>query len=108
MSRFSSVVLNCRILLPRAIGSATSIMPSHARRQAMSYKEHAGRETQCRDGPTSTLTLEQKVDAKLLREIAPVSVRLQNGRQTKIHYERGIPPWVAARFRDLFSTRAKP
>jgi ATP-dependent helicase-like protein len=52
--------------------------------------------------------LEQKVDSKLLREIAPVSVRLQNGRQTKIHYERGRPPWVASRLQDFFGMRHTP
>jgi ATP-dependent helicase HrpB len=52
--------------------------------------------------------LEQKVDSKLLREIAPVRVRLQNGRQTKIHYERGRPPWVASRLQDFFGMRDTP
>jgi ATP-dependent helicase HrpB len=52
--------------------------------------------------------LEQIVDSKLLREIAPVSVRLQNGRQTKIHYERGRPPWVASRLQDFFGVRDTP
>jgi ATP-dependent helicase HrpB len=37
-----------------------------------------------------------------------VSVRLQNGRQTKIHYERGRPPWVASRLQDFFGMRDTP
>lgn len=49
--------------------------------------------------------LEQKLDSKLLREIAPVSIRLLNGRQTKIHYEHGRRPWVASRLQDFFGMR---
>jgi ATP-dependent helicase HrpB len=52
--------------------------------------------------------LEQKVDSKLLREISPTSIRLQNGRQTKIHYEHGRPPWVASRLQDFFGMRDTP
>jgi ATP-dependent helicase HrpB len=52
--------------------------------------------------------LEQKIDSKLLREIAPVSVRLQNGRQTKIHYERGKPPWISSRLQDFFGMHDTP
>ncbi|NYF78875.1 ATP-dependent helicase HrpB [Granulicella arctica] len=52
--------------------------------------------------------LEQKMDARRLQEIAPVSVRLQNGRQTKIHYESGKPPWIASRLQDFFGMRETP
>lgn len=52
--------------------------------------------------------LEQKVDSKILREIAPPSLRLQNGRQTRIHYEHGRPPWVASRLQDFFGMRDTP
>jgi ATP-dependent helicase HrpB len=52
--------------------------------------------------------LEQKIDAKVLREVAPVSVRLQNGRQTKIHYERGKSPWIASRLQDFFGMHDTP
>jgi ATP-dependent helicase HrpB len=41
--------------------------------------------------------LERSMNGQRLHEIAPVSIRLQNGRQTKIHYERGKPPWIASR-----------
>lgn len=54
------------------------------------------------------LLLEQKVDQKLLRELAPVSVRLQSGRQTKIHYGGEKPPWVASRLQDFFGMRDTP
>lgn len=52
--------------------------------------------------------LERKMDEKLLREIAPTSIRLQNGRQTKIHYETGKPPWIASRLQDFFGMRETP
>jgi ATP-dependent helicase HrpB len=52
--------------------------------------------------------LEQKIDSKLLREIAPVSVRLQNGHQTKIQYESGKPPWIASRLQDFFGMHDTP
>jgi ATP-dependent helicase HrpB len=52
--------------------------------------------------------LEQKMDAKHLREIAPVSIRLEGGRQTKVRYERGKPPWIASRLQDFFGMRETP
>jgi ATP-dependent helicase HrpB len=54
------------------------------------------------------LLLEQKADSKLLRELAPVSVRLQNGRQTRIHYSGDKPPWIASRLQDFFGMRDTP
>ncbi len=54
------------------------------------------------------LLLEQKSDSKLLRELAPVNVRLQNGRQTKIHYSGDKPPWIASRLQDFFGMRETP
>src|SRR6202035_2875081 len=52
--------------------------------------------------------LEQRTDFRRLQETAPVSVRLQNGRQTKIHYESGKPPWIASRLQDFFGMRETP
>lgn len=52
--------------------------------------------------------LEQKLGARRFREIAPASVRLQKGRETKIHYERGKPPWIASRLQDFFGMRDTP
>jgi ATP-dependent helicase HrpB len=52
--------------------------------------------------------LEQKIGARRLREIAPASVRLQKGRETKVHYERGKPPWIASRLQDFFGMRDTP
>jgi ATP-dependent helicase HrpB len=53
-------------------------------------------------------TLEQKMGTRRLNEIAPARIRLQNGRQTKVHYERGKPPWIASRLQDFFGMRDTP
>ena len=45
---------------------------------------------------------------KLLDEIAPLSIRLKNGRQTKIHYEEGRPPWISSRLQDFFGMQETP
>ncbi len=52
--------------------------------------------------------LEQKMEAHHLRDLAPTSLRLQGGRQTRIHYERGKPPWIASRLQDFFGMRETP
>jgi ATP-dependent helicase HrpB len=50
--------------------------------------------------------LERKMQR--LEEIAPARVRLPNGRQTKVHYEPGKPPWIASRMQDFFGMRETP
>jgi ATP-dependent helicase HrpB len=52
--------------------------------------------------------LEQKLGARRLNEAAPSHIRLQKGRQTKVHYERGKPPWIASRLQDFFGMRDTP
>ena len=52
--------------------------------------------------------LEAQSGAQRLRELAPVSLQLANGRQTKVHYERGKPPWIASRLQDFFGMRETP
>ncbi len=53
--------------------------------------------------------LEQQMEGgRKLREIAPASLRLQSGRQTRVHYERGKPPWIASRLQDFFGMRETP
>ncbi|QNI31043.1 ATP-dependent helicase HrpB [Alloacidobacterium dinghuense] len=49
--------------------------------------------------------LERKVGVRQLNQIAPESLRLQSGRQAKIHYERGKAPWIASRLQDFFGMR---
>jgi ATP-dependent helicase HrpB len=52
--------------------------------------------------------LEQKIGTRRLNEIAPPRIRLQGGRQAKVHYERGKPPWIASRLQDFFGMRETP
>jgi ATP-dependent helicase HrpB len=52
--------------------------------------------------------LERKMGGRKLHELAPPSIRLQKGRQTKIHYERGRAPWIASRLQDFFGMRDTP
>jgi ATP-dependent helicase HrpB len=52
--------------------------------------------------------LEQKLDGNLLNQIAPERLRLPSGRHTKVHYERGKPPWVASRLQDFFGITESP
>ncbi|MDW8354549.1 MAG: ATP-dependent helicase HrpB [Bryobacterales bacterium] len=46
--------------------------------------------------------------AALLDEIAPERLRLPNGRQVRVHYERHKPPWIASRLQDFFGVRETP
>jgi ATP-dependent helicase HrpB len=52
--------------------------------------------------------LEQTIDVRRLEETAPLSVRLQQGRQAKVHYEQGRPPWIASRLQDFFGMKETP
>ena len=52
--------------------------------------------------------LEQKMATRRLNEIAPARIRLQNGRQAKVHYERGKQPWIASRLQDFFGMKETP
>ena len=52
--------------------------------------------------------LEQKLNTRLLNEIAPLSIRLKSGRQTKVHYEQGRPPWISSRLQDFFGMLETP
>jgi ATP-dependent helicase HrpB len=51
---------------------------------------------------------ESRLGARKLDEIAPARIRLQNGRNTKVHYERGKPPWISSRLQDFFGMRETP
>ena len=52
--------------------------------------------------------LEQKSDTRVLNELAPLSIRLRNGRQAKIHYDQGRPPWISSRLQDFFGMLDTP
>jgi len=52
--------------------------------------------------------LESKLGTRALSELAPARVRLPNGRETRVHYEAGKPPWIASRLQDFFGMRETP
>ncbi len=45
---------------------------------------------------------------RLVGELAPERVRLSGGRQVKVHYEAGQPPWIASRLQDFFGVKTTP
>jgi ATP-dependent helicase HrpB len=59
-------------------------------------------------GASITPTLLAKINQRQLNEIAPQTLKLPSGRQTKVHYEPGKPPWVASRLQDFFGMRESP
>jgi len=52
--------------------------------------------------------LERKMMTQRLDELAPARIRLPNGRQIKVHYQPGKPPWIASRLQDFFGMRETP
>ena len=52
--------------------------------------------------------LARKIDGSLLEQVAPAWLRLPGGRNAKVHYERGKPPWVASRLQDFFGMTETP
>lgn len=52
--------------------------------------------------------LEQRVNTRLLDELAPASIRLKGGRQTKVHYDHATSPWIASRLQDFFGMTQTP
>ncbi len=46
--------------------------------------------------------------APRLQELAPATVKLAGGRSTRVHYERGKPPWIGSRLQDFFGMRETP
>jgi ATP-dependent helicase HrpB len=52
--------------------------------------------------------LEQKLDTHRLGENAPRTLRLKGGRQVKVHYQHGKPPWIASRLQDFFGMEETP
>jgi ATP-dependent helicase HrpB len=52
--------------------------------------------------------LQSKIGRKQLEERAPARLRLKNGRETPVHYERGKPPWIESRLQDFFGMRDTP
>ena len=43
-----------------------------------------------------------------LERLAPSRLRLPGGRETKVHYAPGQPPWIASRLQDFFGMKETP
>ena len=52
--------------------------------------------------------IEAQLDTRRLNEVAPLSIRLKSGRQTKVHYEQGRTPWISSRLQDFFGMQDTP
>ncbi len=52
--------------------------------------------------------LEQQFNARLLSELAPLTIALAGGRKTKVHYEQDRPPWISSRLQDFFGMTTTP
>jgi ATP-dependent helicase HrpB len=52
--------------------------------------------------------LAEAVRPPRLDQIAPDRLRLAGGRQMKVHYEAGKPPWIESRLQDFFGIRETP
>jgi ATP-dependent helicase HrpB len=57
---------------------------------------------------SSLLPLLEQHAGNRLNDLAPATLRLQGGRQTKVHYERGKPPWIESRLQDFFGMAETP
>lgn len=62
------------------------------------------------DGGLERAVLQQigAADARVLDDIAPEKIRLPSGRNTRVFYAEGQPPWVASRLQDFFGMRETP
>jgi ATP-dependent helicase HrpB len=67
---------------------------------------------QC-DGRTSFAELEAAdllgtIRPSRINQAAPERIRLPGGREVKVHYESGKPPWIESRLQDFFGMRESP
>jgi ATP-dependent helicase HrpB len=85
--------------------------PEAALRQlAAGTKSFAELETACSHGGLLR-AVEQQLGGqgrRVLNEVAPARIRLPRGREVKVHYEAGQPPWIASRLQDFFGMRQTP
>ena len=80
------------------------------RRLSQGLKNFAELEAASRDGGLLR-ALEHSLDSasrRLLDDVAPERIRLPGGRQVRVHYEAGQPPWIASRLQDFFGMRHTP
>ncbi|MEO8027225.1 MAG: ATP-dependent helicase HrpB [Bryobacteraceae bacterium] len=77
---------------------------------AAALRELAGGCTSFKDleGAGLLHALEARAGRAELDRAAPPALRLAGGRQVKVHYEPGKPPWIESRLQDFFGMRETP
>ncbi len=80
------------------------------RQMAYGLKSFAQLEAATRDGGLVRAARDQMPAAsrRALDEIAPERIGLPGGRQTRVHYQAGQPPWIASRLQDFFGMTETP
>jgi len=80
------------------------------RQMAYGLKSFAQLEAATRDGGLVRAAREQMPAAsrRALDEIAPERIGLPGGRQMRVHYQAGQPPWIASRLQDFFGMTETP
>jgi ATP-dependent helicase HrpB len=43
-----------------------------------------------------------------IEQLAPARIRLPKGRNVRVNYETGKPPWIASRLQDFFGMKETP
>jgi ATP-dependent helicase HrpB len=77
---------------------------------AFGLKSFSELETVARDGGVLR-ALRDRIPAgarNAIERLAPDRIRLPGGRQTRVHYDPGQPPWIASRLQDFFGMRETP
>ncbi len=86
-------------------GQPSPILTSALRQLCHGLRSFAELQRAAENLPT---LVEQQLGARKLQEFAPAKVRLAGGRWTRVHYERGKPPWIASRLQDFFGMKETP
>jgi ATP-dependent helicase HrpB len=63
---------------------------------------------QLKTAAASLIPLIERSHSKVLNQVAPSHIRLPSGRQAKVHYDAGKPPWVSSRLQDFFGLHDTP
>jgi ATP-dependent helicase HrpB len=80
------------------------------RRMACGLKSFAQLEAAARDGALVRAARDQMpaAERRALDGIAPERIGLPGGRQTRVYYQAGQPPWIASRLQDFFGMTQTP
>ena len=80
------------------------------RRMAHGLKSFAQLEAAARDGALLRAARDRMpaAERRALDEVAPERIGLPGGRQTRVHYQAGQPPWIASRLQDFFGMTQTP